>query len=94
MLRDVVSVQALDNYRLQVKFEDGVEGIVDLTQSVSFTGVFAPLRDPEQFASVRVDPELGTVCWPSGADLDPEVLYGVATPASGPAPIVSAPARA
>jgi hypothetical protein len=43
---------------------------------LSFQGIFAPLRDPANFAQLRVDPELGTVAWPNGADLDPGVLYG------------------
>ena len=37
---------------------------------------FEPLRDPEFFAEVRVDPEAHTVVWPNGADLDPLVLHG------------------
>ena len=44
-----------------------------------FTGVFAPLADEAEFARVRVDPELGTVVWPGGADLDPDVLYAAVT---------------
>jgi hypothetical protein len=35
-----------------------------------------PLQDPDYFAQVRVDPELGTVVWPNGYDLDPDVLHG------------------
>jgi len=50
--------------------------VVNLASNLSFQGVFAPLRDPAYFAQVRVDPELGTVAWPNGADLDPDVLYG------------------
>ncbi len=43
--------------------------------------VFQPLRDPEFFAQVRVDPVLQTVVWPNGADLAPEYLYyGEETP--------------
>jgi hypothetical protein len=38
-------------------------------------GVFESLRDPEHFAQVRLDPEIGTITWPSGADLAPEVPY-------------------
>lgn len=37
--------------------------------------VFAPLRDPELFAQVKIDAESGTVVWPTGADLDPIVVY-------------------
>jgi hypothetical protein len=77
MLKDVVEVEPLGGYRLRLRFEDGAEGEVDLSTVLPFEGVFAPLRDPTVFAAVRVNPELGTICWPSGADLDPDVLYAL-----------------
>jgi hypothetical protein len=76
MLQDVVAAKALGDYRLYLRFEDGVEGTLDLAPHLSFRGVFGPLRDPAYFGQVRVDRELGTVVWPNGADLDPDVLYG------------------
>jgi Protein of unknown function (DUF2442) len=79
MLKDIVEVYPLDGYRLRLRFEDGAEGVIDVSQLVPFTGVFAPLRDRTEFLSVRVNPELGTLCWPSGADLDPDVLYSLVT---------------
>jgi hypothetical protein len=82
MLKDVVSAKALGDYRLYLEFEDGVNGVVDLTRHLSFRGVFEPLRDAAYFAQVRVDPELGTVAWPNGADLDPDVLYAQITGAA------------
>lgn len=82
MLKDIVSASPLEDYRLRLRFEDGVEGIVDIGAALSFQGVFAPLRDPAYFSQVRVDPELGTVSWPNGADLDPDVLYGRLVPNS------------
>ena len=75
MLKDIVEARATGGHRLHLRFEDGVEGDVDLAQLVDFKGVFEALKDPAEVAKVRVDPELGTVCWPSGADLDPDVLY-------------------
>jgi hypothetical protein len=82
MLQDIVEAVPLENYLLKLRFEDGKEGVVDVAQCVSFTGVFAPLRDRKHFIAVRVNPELGTVVWPSGADLDPDVLYGLITSVS------------
>jgi hypothetical protein len=84
MLQDIVEAIPMDGYRLKLCFEDGAAGVVDVSKLVSFTGVFAPLRDPNVFAAVRVNTELGTVCWPSGADLDPDVLYALVTGAPIP----------
>jgi hypothetical protein len=79
MLKDIVQVQPLDDYRLHLRFEDGVEGSVDIAELVEFTGVFAPLQERGYFLQVRADPDLGTICWPNGADLDPDVLYAQVT---------------
>ncbi len=84
MLQDIVEAIPLENHLLKLRFEDGAEGVVDVAQCVSFTGVFAALRERAEFAAVQVNLELGTVCWPCGADLDPDVLYALATGASLP----------
>lgn len=75
MLKDIVEARPLGQHRLFLRFEDGVEGEVDIAAIVSFTGMLAPLADPQCFAQVTVDQEGGTVVWPNGADLDPDVLY-------------------
>ena len=82
MLKDIVSATTLGGYRLRLCFEDGVEGEVDFSSVISFKGVFALLQDPGYFAQVRVDPELGTITWPNGADMDPDVLYWRIVPSS------------
>ena len=79
MLKDIVEARPLGGYRIHIRFEDGAEGEVDLTKLVEFRVVFEPLRDPEQVRKVAVHPELGTVCWPNGADLDADVLYSRVT---------------
>jgi hypothetical protein len=76
---DAVDARPLGDHRMLVRFEDGTEGSVDVSQLAKFTGVFAPLQDPAYLAQVRIDPELGAVCWPNGADLDSRVLYSPIT---------------
>jgi hypothetical protein len=79
MLKDIVAVKPLGQYRLHLRFEDGAEGIVDLARHLAFRGVFEPLKNTAYFSLVRVDKELGTIAWPNGADLDPDVLYSQLT---------------
>jgi hypothetical protein len=79
MLKDIVEVQPLVGYQLRLRFEDDVIGSVDVAQLVTFTGIFAPLKERAYFAQVRINPELGTIVWPNGADLDPDVLYALVT---------------
>jgi hypothetical protein len=77
MVRDVVDVRPVGGYRLWLRFDDGLEGEVDLEPVIVFKGVFAPLRDRAHFARVKVNRELGTVVWPNGADWDQLVLYSL-----------------
>ncbi len=79
MLKDISSVQALENYQLHLKFEDNQEGVVDISQLIEFTGIFAPLQDLTYFNQVKLNPEWGTIYWENGADLDPDVLYSIVT---------------
>jgi hypothetical protein len=79
MLKDIVEVKPQGGSKLYLRFEDGIEGVIDVAELVEFSGVFEPLRQPAYFAKVRVNAELGTICWPNEADLDPDVLYGIVT---------------
>jgi hypothetical protein len=70
------SVEPLDGFVVRLSFDDGTERNVDL-ESELWGPVFEPLReDRELFRQVRVDDELGTIVWPNGADMDPDVLHG------------------
>ena len=71
----VTEVEALADYTLRLTFDDGSERVVDLGDEL-WGPMGEPLRDPTYFRQVRVDPELRTVVWPNGFDLDPDVLHG------------------
>jgi hypothetical protein len=77
----VQSVESREGFRLQVTFTDGTTRDIDM-EPYLHGPVFEPLRhDPRMFRDAYVDQELGTVVWPNGADIDPDVLYHDLTPA-------------
>jgi hypothetical protein len=71
----VTTVEPLEAYALRLGFDDGSERVVDLA-GVLWGPMAEALRDLEYFRRVRVDPELRTIVWPNGFDLDPDVLHG------------------
>jgi hypothetical protein len=90
MAPDIVAAIARGAYVVRVVFADGEVRDVDM-EPVLDGPVFAPLRDPEEFAKVYVDPETHTMAWPTGADIDPDVLYDATLkPASGRGPRITA----
>lgn len=75
------SVEALDGFVLRLSFDDGTKRDVDLEAEL-WGPMFEPLRaNPDLFRQVHVDEELGTIVWPNGADMDPDVLHGDFDPA-------------
>jgi len=85
----IVGVAVAGCFRVTLTFADGSEGTVDLAPWIEGRrGVFAALQDPAFFSRVTVDPEAGTIVWPNGADLDPDVLFDAAHgTATGSAPL-------
>ena len=68
----VKSVQPLDDYRLDVAFENGEHRIFDV-QPYLYRGVFVRLQNRALFKAVRV--VAGSVEWPGGLDLSYDTLY-------------------
>jgi hypothetical protein len=81
----VAAVEPLEGSRLLLTFTDGLVREIDLSGEL-WGPMAEPLQDPSYFRQVRVDHGLGTIVWPNGFDLDPDVLHGdfeaVAPPAS------------
>ena len=77
MLYDVVEVKLIKNYVIYLRFENGVQGELDISELIKFEGVFSKLQDQDYFATVYLNKELGTIVWDNGADFSPSYLYSV-----------------
>jgi hypothetical protein len=73
-MHNIVEAKPLEDYRIWIRFADGLEGEIDLFDLVG-KGVFAAWSDPAEFKKVYIDPETHTVAWPGGIDLAPDALY-------------------
>ena len=72
----VTALEVLSEYRLQVRFYDGIAGIVDMSRLISSpeAGVFAPLADESLFAQAFI--AYGAVTWPGESpDLAPDAMH-------------------
>jgi len=68
----VTAVRHVRAHVLWLEFSDGLSGQLDFASDL-VGPVFEPLRDPREFARVRLGAE--SVEWPNGADWAPESLH-------------------
>lgn len=80
MMPRIQAAEYRTDYRIWLRFSDGVQGEIDLEDEL-WGEVFEPLRSKDTFAAVRLDPDIGTIVWPTGADFAPEFLYRKLNPA-------------
>jgi hypothetical protein len=71
----VADVEVLSGFRLRVRFNDGIEGTVELGDFLNSpsAGVFARLRDESLFRQARL--KLGAVTWGDELDLAPDAMH-------------------
>ena len=74
MFIHVTDVEYLDEYKLHLCFNTGVEGIVDLEPEL-YGAIFEPLRDQTLFRQAHLTSR--TIEWPNGADFAPEFLLKI-----------------
>ena len=67
-----VKVSALSNYRIQVFFEDGVNGIVDLKDMVH-KGIFKTLQNVSFFNKPYIIN--GAIAWSEDLEIDSNNIY-------------------
>ena len=74
MMIDVIGVQSLGSYKLEIEFSDGTVGVRDFSDVREKSGPMAePLKDVAYFQRVFV--EDGALTWPNGYDWDPIALH-------------------
>ena len=69
----IQTAKSLPGYRLELQFDSGEKGVVDLSSLVG-RGVFEEWNHPGSFERVSVT-EVGAVEWPGQIDLCPDALY-------------------
>lgn len=70
------------DYRVHVRFGSTLEADIDFSDFLR--GYYhEPLKDKALFAQVRVNPEVGVLEWPNGADMAPEITFERALKAAG-----------
>lgn len=70
----IVSVKPLEGYRLNIRFNDGLEGVYAV-EPRQRGGVFLKLLEPKTFNAVTINPDFGCVEWPGGIDLCPDTMH-------------------
>ena len=61
-------------YTIKVGFEDSTDQEINF-RPVLHGPIFGPLQELSVFDAVVLDPEVGTLTWPNGADFDPATLH-------------------
>ena len=69
----LVEVRALEPYRIWLRYDDGVEGELDLSY-LAGDGVFAAWEDHSFFSDVRLG-SCGSIVWGDDLDLCGDALY-------------------
>lgn len=69
----LTDITVQEGHVLRAEFDDGTACQVDVASKL-IGPIFLPLKAPEYFRLGRFDPEAGTITWPNGADLAPEIF--------------------
>ena len=73
----VIELEVCEPYRIWVRFDDGVAGVVDLSDSAAVGGIFAQWSDEGVWRSAHIVSDSGAVAWGDGSEIDvcPLSLY-------------------
>jgi len=64
-----ISATPLEKYKLNLSFNDGTKGVIDLSD-LAGKGVFTAWEEDDTFSKVFIDQESGAIAWPGNLDID------------------------
>jgi hypothetical protein len=79
MLLNIISANYLENYKLRLCFNNGLEKTVDLEQTIfnDHRAIFYPLQNKDYFKNFSI--KFNTISWDNEADFAPEYLLEIGT---------------
>ena len=78
----IIKVKVLEGFEVELEFANGDVKVVDLERYLNHP-IFEPMKkDPDLFRAVYVNHAMGTIVWPNGADMCPDMLYEGLAPAT------------
>ncbi len=72
-MQKIINVKVLDNYKVDLEYDDGRQGIADLS-NLAGKGVFSLWNDYDAFRKVKIGSS-GELVWSDQVDLCPDSLY-------------------
>ena len=70
----VIEVRAVEKYKIFLQYDDGAEGIVDLSDAAG-KGVFKFWDVDDNFFKVYIDKESDGIAWSNALDICPDAQY-------------------
>ncbi len=67
-----IEVKALGGYRINVVFDDGISGVIDLNDLIQ-KGIFQKLKDEHAFQNVYTDGS--AIAWSEELEIDADNIY-------------------
>ena len=72
----VTKVEAIEDFKLHIQFENGEEKVFDVSPYLD-KGIFTELKDQNYFKQVRI--AFGSIEWPHEQDFSKDTLYLLGT---------------
>ena len=74
-MHDIINAKYIEDYKLHLFFDNGVDGILDFKEYINKRGLFSKFQDINFFKNFFINKDIGTICWADNLDIAPETLY-------------------